>query len=158
MNESKLNYHERSDLEKLRSQWNKIRGLLNRKEWSAVIVRAATSAELAANFAIRREFEARSQIDRSGVDKLLFYANGLAGKIDKLLLPITTGTAKHKEIKALKKIAASINSDRNAIIHQGEFRNEEDVRALIENATKFVESLVSLYEEGFLLTVIRNKA
>jgi hypothetical protein len=45
----KTPYDDRDDLEKLRSQWKKIDGILERrKEWSAAIVRAATAAEIAA--------------------------------------------------------------------------------------------------------------
>jgi hypothetical protein len=46
---SKKPYDERSDLEKLRSQWTKLSGLHLRDEPSAAIVRCATAAEIAAN-------------------------------------------------------------------------------------------------------------
>ena len=152
-------YRSRTDLEKLQAQWNKISGMQRRnREWSAIIVRAATAAELAVNFAIRREFEMHSQFDSKGVDKLLFFANGLGGKMDKPLLPLTVGRATHKTINALNKIAQVINKERNAIIHQGEFRNEEDVPIVIENAKTFVESLVRLYENDFSLKSIASKS
>lgn len=54
-------YEKLSDLEKLQKQWHKLSGLNTREEWSAAIVRAATAAELAANFAVRNEFAGRSQ-------------------------------------------------------------------------------------------------
>jgi hypothetical protein len=152
-------YGSRTDLEKLQTQWNKISGMQHRnKEWSAIIVRAATAAELAANFAIRREFETHSQFDSKGVDKLLYFANGLGGKMDKLLLPLTIGTASHNTINALNKIAQAINKERNAIVHQGEFRNEEEVPAVVEKAKTFVESLVRLYENDFSLKTINYKS
>jgi hypothetical protein len=56
-------YAARTDLQKIQSQWNKLSGLHTREEWSAAVVRAATAAEIAANFAIRREFAARSTFD-----------------------------------------------------------------------------------------------
>ena len=64
-------YEDRTDLEKIQSQWHKITGLHTRDEWSAAVVRAATAAELAANFAIREEFKARSNFDAQFVDSLL---------------------------------------------------------------------------------------
>lgn len=42
-------YWERTDLEKVQTQWNKLQGLHLRDESSATIIRAATAAELAAN-------------------------------------------------------------------------------------------------------------
>jgi hypothetical protein len=42
-------YSERTDLEKIKSQWKKTTGFLERGEWSSAIVRAATAAEIAAN-------------------------------------------------------------------------------------------------------------
>ena len=82
-------YEKRSDLEKLHSQWHKLSGLHTREEWSAAIVRAATAAEIATNFAIRAEFGARSKFDPKFVDSLLRWANGLAGKLDRLLVPLS---------------------------------------------------------------------
>jgi len=49
-------YEERTDLEKCQSQWTKLQGLHSLEKWSAAIVRAATAAEFAADFAIRSEF------------------------------------------------------------------------------------------------------
>ena len=86
---ARVPYEERSDLEKIQSQWTKLTGSLhNNEQWSAAIVRAATAAEIAANFAIRREFEANSQFESAFINSLLRWANGLSGKIDRLLLPL----------------------------------------------------------------------
>lgn len=74
-------YQELTDIEKLQKQWHKLSGLHSREEWSAAIVRAATTAELAANHAIRAEFLAHSQFDGAFVDSLLKWANGLSGKL-----------------------------------------------------------------------------
>jgi hypothetical protein len=73
-------YAERTDLEKIQSQWNKLTGLHSRNESSAAIVRAATAAELAANFAIRREFARKSKLSTEFIDNLLVWANGIAGE------------------------------------------------------------------------------
>jgi hypothetical protein len=145
-------YEERTDLEKVASQWHKMSGLHGREEWSAAIVRAATAAELAANFAIRKEFKARSQFDDDFVDSLLMWANGLAGKIDKLLLPLSAGDAvKNETFKALKAPAKAINGKRNAIAHQGEFCNDDEAREVIEHTRTFIESLVRIYRPEFKL-------
>ncbi len=85
-------YEERTDLEKCQSQWTKLKGLHTREEWSAAIVRAATAAEIAANFAIRQELKTQSTISGDCANSLLRWANGLSGKIDRLLTPLTKGT------------------------------------------------------------------
>ena len=129
---SKKLYEERTDLEKVQSQWHKLSGLHTREEWSAAIVRAATAAELAANFAIRAEFTARSQFDAVFVNSLLRWANGLAGKLDKLLVPLSKNEKpKLKAMNALRSTAEEINRKRNAVAHQGEFCNEDEATDII---------------------------
>lgn len=144
-------YKERTDLEKIQSQWNKLTGLHTREEWSAVIVRAATAAELAANFAIRKEFESRSKFDSKFIDSLLLWANGLAGKTNRLLIPLSVGEKQSKTIKELRIVSEQINSKRNAIAHQGEFCNEEEAKAAIQKSREFIETLVQIYKPTFAL-------
>jgi len=145
-------YEELTDLEKVQKQWHKLSGLHTREEWSAAIVRAATAAEIAANFAIRREFELRSEFDAKFVDSLLRWANGLSGKLDRLLIPLSTADkAKNKKMKALKSIAEDINAKRNAVAHQGEFCNEDEAQAAIAQAKEFISTLVQIYDPKFAL-------
>ena len=144
-------YEERTDLEKIQSQWNKLTGLHTRQEWSATIVRAAIAAEIAANFAIRKEFESRSQFDAEFINSLLRWANGLAGKIDHLLLPLSVGERQHKAIKKLKKASEQINRQRNAIAHQGKFCNEDEAKTAIHQSKEFIETLAKLYDPKFVL-------
>lgn len=145
-------YEELTDLEKVQKQWRKLSGLHTREEWSAAIVRAVTAAEIAANFAIRREFEMNSEFDAEFVNSLLRWANGLAGKLDRLLIPLSeTDKTKSKKMKMLKKVAVEINSKRNAIAHQGEFCNEDEARAAIAKATEFISTLVQIYDPNFVL-------
>ena len=133
--DTKMPYEKLTDLEKVQKQWHKLSGLHTREEWSAAIVRAATAAEIAATFAVRREFKLNSKFDSRFVDSLLRWTNGLAGKLDRLLLPISVeNKAKNKKLKSLKTIAEDINTKRNAIAHQGEFCNEEEARAVIAQA------------------------
>lgn len=149
---TKKPYVEFTDLEKLQKQWHKLSGLHTREEWSSAIVRAATAAEIAANFAIRREFEARSKLDVDFVNHLLRWANGLAGKLDRLLVPLSADNAKkHKRLKQLKALADKVNSKRNAIAHQGEFCNEDEAKEHIEYAREFITTLVGLYDPKFTL-------
>jgi hypothetical protein len=148
---TKTPYEKRTDLEKIQSQWTKLTGLHTREEWSAAIVRAATAAEIAANFAIRQEFKARSSFDAEFVNGLLRWANGIAGKINRLLLPLCEKHKQHKTIKRLKTVAEQINRERNAIAHQGEFRDPDDATAVIQRAKLFIETLVRIYEPRFEL-------
>lgn len=144
-------YEQRTDLEKIQSQWNKLTGLHSRNESSSAIVRAATAAELAATFAIRKEFESKSQFDKAFIDSLLIWANGIAGKMDRLLIPATKGTKHHKTITKLKATSESINKKRNAVAHQGEFCNPTEANEIIDLSREFIETLVNLYEPNFVL-------
>lgn len=144
-------YKKRSDLEKIQSQWTKLSGLHSREEWSAAIVRAATAAEIAANFAIRKEFKAKSQLSPRFVDSMLRWANGISGKLDRLLMNLTEGDKSHKTIKKLKSLSEKINSKRNAIAHQGEFCNEGEAKAAIQQSRNFIEKLVRIYKPSFEL-------
>jgi hypothetical protein len=147
----KAAYEDRTDLEKIQSQWHKLTRLHTKEEWSAAIVRTATAAELAANFAIRQEFEKRSKFNSVFVDSLLVWANGLAGKMDRLLIPLHAEGKHAKTVKALKASALAISSKRNAIAHQGKFSNEKNAKATIEQTREFIESLVRLYRPKFSL-------
>jgi hypothetical protein len=147
----KTPYWDRSELDRIQTQWHKLTGLHSREEWSAAIVRAATTAELAANFAIRAEFSARSQFGAEFVNSLLRWANGLAGKTDRLLIPLTAGQEKGEAVKTLKPMSETINAKRNSIAHQGEFCNAAEAKAIIEQTKTYVETLVQLYEPEFVL-------
>lgn len=144
-------YEQRTDLEKIQSQWNKLTGLHFRNESSAAIVRAATAAELATTFAIRKEFESKSQFDKAFVDSLLIWANGIAGKLDRLLIPATRGTKHHKTIKKLKAASETINKKRNAVAHQGEFCNPTEANEIIDLSREFIETLAKIYMPDFVL-------
>ena len=148
---SRKPYAERTDLEKIQSQWNKLTGLHSRNESSAAIVRAATAAELAANFAVRKEFSSKSKLSADFVDSLLVWANGIAGKVDRLLIPITKGEKHHKVVTKLKDVSLKINKKRNSVAHQGEFCTPEESDVVIQQAKEFIETLVKIYEPNFEL-------
>jgi hypothetical protein len=103
------------------------------------------------------------------VDILLENANGLNGKMNRLLIPILETDApnlkqakkaqrklnkaeeKLRAIHQLNAIGADVNRDRNGVVHQGQFRGEKQAKATIALARKFIEGLVSLYEPQFEL-------
>jgi len=144
-------YQELDDLEKLGKQWRKLSGLHHREEWSAVVVRAATAAEIAANLAIRDEFEARSEFDTKFVNSLLVWANGLQGKVTRVLKPLYEGSPKAKKLKALIAVMERINSKRNAVAHAGEFCNGDEADDVVDDCRTFVEGLAGLDHKDFKL-------
>ena len=147
----KKKYEQRSDVEKIQSQWHKLTGLHSREEWSAAVVRAATAAEIAANFAVRQEFTARGKFDDDFVNSLLRWANGLDGKLNRLLIPMSKGTKANNILSGVRKDAEQVNKKRNAVTHQGEFCNVGESQEAIERARKFIETIVGIYEPGFKL-------
>ncbi|WP_368655458.1 hypothetical protein ABRY94_13135 [Castellaniella ginsengisoli] len=144
-------YQDLDDLEKLRKQWRKLSGLHHREEWSAVIIRAATAAEIASNLAIRHEFEARSEFDTKFVNSLLVWANGLQGKVTRLLKPLYEGSPKAKELKPLITVMERINSKRNAVAHAGEFCSSGEADSVVNDCRTFAEGIVGLYHHNFKL-------
>ncbi|MBA4760879.1 hypothetical protein [Sphingomonas sp.] len=142
---TKKPYNERSDLEKLRAQWTKLSGLHQRDEPSAAIVRCATAAEVAANYAIRAEWSRRTDFNAAVIDHFLRWANGLQLKITKLFVPVHfPNPARNPTAKALINSAEKINAVRNAVVHQGSFSNTEEAQAAIEEAKAFINMIVGL--------------
>ncbi|MDD5557886.1 MAG: hypothetical protein PHN82_11680 [bacterium] len=144
-------YSERSDIERLRSSWKKLSGLMQREEWSAAITRAATAAEIAANIAVRHELQEQRHLEAEFVDHLLKWANGLSGKLDRILRPLHTTKAKQKTLKSLQKKARRINDQRNLVVHSGNFMNKEEAEEIVSVAKEFIEKLVEAYHKGFKL-------
>ena len=144
-------YRKRTGLEKIRTQWHKLTGLHGEEQWSAAVVRAATAAELAANFAIRKEFESTG-LSSEFVDSLLRWANGIDGKFNRLLLPLVeVSEQKTASFKQLKRLVENINRERNAIVHSGQFRTETDATAIIAEARELIEGMVRMHGEDFTL-------
>jgi hypothetical protein len=148
MVKTKADYHDRSDLEKLQSQWNKLVGLRSKDQASAAIVRCATAAEIAANYAIRQEF-VRTGLSPTIVDGFLKWANGLELKMDKLLLPLRYRGVKSEEFKRLKTLSKEIGEKRNAIVHQGEFASQTLADELVRKAKQFIDTTVGKSVPGF---------
>lgn len=147
---SRKPYEERTDLEKLRSQWTKLSGLHGRDEPSAAIVRCATAAEIAANYAVRTEWARKTQFDAAIVDQFLRWANGLPLKVERLFVPIFFATPSSSPTgDALIRSAKKINKVRNAVVHQGSFSNAEEADAVIAEAKAFINMIVGLSIDGF---------
>ncbi len=138
-------YNQRTDIEKIKSNWNKTLGLFARGEWSGAILRAVTAAEIASNLVIREELQAKKHLDKEFVDKLLKWANGIQGKFQRLIVPACKGTERHDKFKLLQTSITEINKHRNAIAHRGQFKKESTSRKVIETAKDVIESFVGTY-------------
>lgn len=144
-NKSTKPYNERSDLEKLQSQWTKLSGLHLREEPSAAVVRCATAAEIAANYAIRTEWARKTDFDDTIIDMFLRWANGLPLKVTRLFVPVYFATPDQSPIgKALRASAEKINTVRNAVVHQGAFSSAGEAEAVIAEAMTFINMIVGL--------------
>ncbi|MEA9566258.1 hypothetical protein [Xanthomonas sp. WHRI 8932A] len=148
---SKKPYAELSDIEKIQKNWNKIRGLMQREEWSSAIVRAATATEIAANLVIREELGEGRGLPLALIDHLLRWANGIHGKFDKLILPVTKGGPIHAQVKKLKARVEDINFERNSVVHSGAFKTKTQAKKVISDSRAVIKELVDLYYDGFHL-------
>ena len=155
MENSKPPYDERSDDQKLESNWHKASKLYERKDWSACIVRIATSVEIAANIHIRAFFRNECQVPSSVVDALLKAANGIDGKFGRLIKPISEHRGTWGEIKALKSEIDKLNDHRNSIAHSGAFKSAADAWACFQIGLSVIQKIapsevekLELPEEG----------
>lgn len=144
-------YSQRTDLEKISSNWKKTKGLYSRKEWSTTVMRAVTTVELAANYTIRKELEEKRKIDSEFVDHLLIWANGIRGKFDKLIIPACKSSTHINTIKSLNKKVQDINTKRNGIAHSGQFSSAKTAKTVMDNSKEIIEALIGIYEKGFRL-------
>lgn len=152
----KTPYTERPDITKIKLNWNKVCGLLEREEWSSAILRAATASEIAANLAIREELQVKRNLESEFVDSLLLWANGIQGKFDHLLLPVTKGTPAHSKFKEIKKKVTEINKERNLVAHSGQFKKPSTAKKVALDAKEVIEMVVGEYHEGFRLKDIEK--
>nr|WP_169476534.1 hypothetical protein [Novosphingobium sp. SG919] len=125
-------------------------GLHGRDEPSAAIVRCATAAEIAANYAVRTEWSKKTQFDAAIIDQFLRWANGLPLKVERLFVPVFFATpTTSPTAKALISSATKINKVRNAVVHQGSFSNRDEAEAIIAEAKMFINMIVGLSIDGF---------
>lgn len=140
-------YSSRTDIGKIRSNWTKVKGLFAERQWSSAIVRAATAAEIAANYAIRQELVEIRGLDAHFVDHLLKWANGLHGKLTRILVPVVVGDEWHATFSGLVKIAADINGVRNRIVHSGQFKKKSTAVRVIKEAEAVINTLIEPYDK-----------
>ena len=155
MKEKKKPYSLRSDIEKIQSNWKKVRGLYRNEEWSTVIMRAVTTVELSANYLIRKELQEKRNLEEDFVDHLLIWANGIRGKFDKLIVPIFRSTEFEKELKKLNKKVQEINKERNSIAHSGQFKRKSTATKVLDDSKDITEALISIHEENFQLKEVK---
>ncbi len=149
-------YTDRTDLEKIKSNWKKLQGLYSRREWSSAIVRAATTSEIAANLVVREELQNQKNIDEDFVTHLMIWANGIQGKYQKLILPAIKGKEHEQNFKDLSNKIGKINRERNSIVHTGTFGNPEPAHEIISEAREVILNFVRPYHNEFDLVEIEK--
>jgi hypothetical protein len=137
----KVPYDERSDDEKLESNWKKAKAQFDRKDWSASVLRAATAVEISANIYIRRFLIDGYSLPNTFVDALLLSANGIDGKFKRLVKPAAEFEGTWKEISKVQKKIEGINKQRNGVAHAGKFKNKSDAKAVFLNALEAIRAL-----------------
>jgi hypothetical protein len=144
-------YSERSDAEKISSNWHKTMKLFQRREYSVCVIRAATCVELAANLMVRAELIQQRGLPVGYVEHLMHWANGLGGKLQHLLIPLFDGTSKHAAIKAVSKNVLLINRERNSVAHRGEFKGKQAALKVLMSAREIALTMVRFYDSSFTL-------
>ncbi|WP_279502307.1 hypothetical protein [Aeromonas veronii] len=147
-------YEDRTDIERIQSNWKKLSGLYSRGEWSSSIVRAATAAEIASNLVVREELQNIKGIDEPFVTHLMMWANGIQGKFQKLILPAVSGKDYDMIFKRLSRDIGDINKIRNGIVHAGKFADSEPAHEVLVKARRVILSLVRQYHSDFDLDEI----
>lgn len=137
----KVPYNERSDDEKLESNWKKAKSLYKREDWSACVMRVATSAEIAANIYVRQFLLADYNLPTDFVDSLLKSANGLDGKFQRLITPAAKSLETWGDLKGLRAKITSLNEHRNQVAHEGRFKNRSDAKAAYEHSFAIIKLL-----------------
>lgn len=138
---TKQPYDERSDDDKLKSNWTKAKGHYKREDWSACVMRIATSSEIAANIYVRKFLEGKYDLPDDFVDALLISANGLNGKFRKLITPAAKTEGTWDAIKPIQTKVETINRHRNQVAHSGKFKNRPDAKLLFKHAIETINIL-----------------
>lgn len=144
----KVPYEDRSDPEKLHSNWTKTAGLLKRGEYSLAVVRAATCIELAANIVVRRKLVDDAHLPLPFVNSLLMLANGLRNKIQRLIQPMYKGTVHENELASLAKKILKINDHRNRIVHSGDFRGKKSAEEIVTKTEQIIREMLQICQTG----------
>ena len=138
---AEIPYDERTDDQRLESNWTKGLKQFDRKDWSACVVRAATSAEIAANIYIRKFLLTEHTLPPKFVDALLLSANGLDGKFKRLVRPAAEHRGNWSDIKSLQKKIESLNDHRNGVVHAGKFKSKKDAKSAFDQSLSIIRTL-----------------
>ncbi|KKL01486.1 hypothetical protein EIK76_01010 [Rheinheimera mesophila] len=138
---TKIPYDERTDDQKLESNWKKAKRQFEREDWSACVIRAATSAEIAANIYIRHFLQVEHDLPPNFVDALLMSANGLDGKFKRLIKPAAEHLGTWPTLKTLQKKIESLNNHRNGVAHAGKFKSKKDTKVVLEQSLAIIAAL-----------------
>jgi hypothetical protein len=138
---SEIDYDERTDDQRLESNWRKARGLFKRGDHSASIMRAATSAEIAANIYVRHFLLSEHDVPVTFVDALLFSANGLDGKFKRLIRPAAEHRGTWGQLKPLQKRIEVLHEHRNSIAHAGYFKDEDEAKEALASSMAIIRAL-----------------
>lgn len=134
-------YEERTDDERLESNWKKARKLFERDDYSASIIRAATASEIAANIYIRHFLISEHKLPPQYVDSLLISANGLDGKFNRLIKPAAQHRKTWEKLKSIQKLITTLHEHRNAIAHAGYFKNKDDAKESLSSSLAIIQAL-----------------
>ena len=145
-------YQENTDIKRIKSQWRKLNDSNSRERWSTAIVQAATAVEIAADLVVRKELQSKGKLDAAFVNCLLEWANGIVEKMDRLILPLFSGSKQFTRLKKHKSVAGKINEKRNAIVQRSKDCTEREATIVINKAKTIIESLVKIYNPGFSLS------
>jgi hypothetical protein len=147
---SKKSYSRLLYAEKVVRNWRKTRGLFTRGEYSVSILRASTAMELAANLVIQSELVEKKGLPVDFVEKLMKWANGINGKFINLIYPILANDPTFPKVKdAIDKIWRKVNTQRNSIVHSGEFRSLETAYDVVNDAHLVITTLIHRYKDDF---------
>lgn len=144
-------YKERSDEDKLKANWSKAKGLFKRRDFSASVVRIATSAEIAANIYVRKFLIEEHGLPSSYIDALLVSANGLDGKYKRLIKPASVIKNTWNHLKSLQKKIQALHDHRNGVVHSGKFKSKTEAKAAFDEGLAIIKELAP--DESKKLTV-----
>ncbi len=146
----RLPYSERTDLQKIQSNWKKIKRLCEEEEWSSAVMRAAISCEIAINLMIREELSNKCHLKIEFVNSILKWANGLQGKIDRIIVPLSKGTDPLLSDEEKSRLT-QINKERNSVVHYGYFKKKSTAKKSIKQSKVTIEAIINRYYTEFEL-------
>ena len=144
-------YSERNDIEKIGANWRKMEALYQKKEWSSAVIRSAIASEIAINLMIREELVNIRKLDEQFVENLLKWANGIQGKIDRIIRPLSRDSKDPLVSSMIISKLRNINNERNSVVHEGQFKRRSTAKRIIMLIKEVIESLVKRYETDFKL-------